>query len=202
MIRIMCTEVPALAGLAPDLLRRAQALRRPAGSILFRTGQKPAWMYYVREGEAVMQRVTAAGAPVLLQRASGAFLAEASLVAPRYHCDGVCRTDCELLALPLAALRDAIDTDAATRWAWIGLLGAQARQQRARIERLALKSLREQLQHLLLTEGEAGRYRAPATRRELAAELGVTPEALYRCLRRLQDEGALQIEGRWYTWRG
>lgn len=200
MIRIMSIHDPALADFAQDLLHRAKALLRPAGSQLFHAGQKPAWMYYVRSGEAVMQRVTSAGAPVLLQRASAGFIAEASLVSQRYHCDGLCRTDCELLALPLQELRAAIDGDAATRWAWIGLLSAQARQQRARIERHALKSIRERLQHLVLADGRAGRYLSPATKVELAAELGVTPEALYRGLRTLQDEGVLRVEGRWLTW--
>jgi CRP-like cAMP-binding protein len=200
MIRIMSAEIPELAGFAPELLRRAQALHRPAGSSLFRAGQRPAWMYYVRTGEAVMQRVTTAGAPVLLQRASAGFIAEASLVAERYHCDGVCRSACDLLALPLQDLRAAIDADAATRWAWIRLLSTQARQQRARIERHTLKSIRERLQHLVLTEGKAGVFHAPATRVQLAAELGVTPEALYRCLRSLQDAGELRVDGRKLAW--
>jgi CRP-like cAMP-binding protein len=63
------------------------------------------------------------------------------------------------------------------------MLAAQARRQRSRIERLSLRTVRERLQHLALTEGDGqGVYRLPGTRLELAAELGVTPEALYRGL--------------------
>ena len=158
-------------------------------------------MFYVRRGEAQMQRVTPSGAPVLLQRASRAFLAEASLTSGRYHCDAVCRSDCDLLAFPLRALREAIDNDEGTRWAWIGLLSAQSRQQRARIERLALKTIRERLRHLLLTEGTDGGYELPGTRMELAAELGVTPEAMYRALAALQAEGTLSFRGARLHWR-
>lgn len=188
---------PNLAGFAQQLLAGAKASQRPAGTTLFRSGQRPAWMYYVVRGEAQMQRVTSAGAPVILQRANEGFIAEASLTSGRYHCDGVCRTDCELLAFALPDLREAIDTDPGTRWAWIGLLSAQARQQRARIERQALKTIRERLFHLVLAEKpmENG-YELRGSKLELATELGVTPEALYRCLASLQSEGVLSIEGR------
>ena len=203
MIQIMFSrDDPALAGFSSQLLAAARAMQRAAGSVLFRSGQRPAWMYYVRTGEALMQRVTPSGAPVVLQRASRGFIAEASLAADRYHCEGACRTDCELLAFPLPALRTAIDSDEGTRWAWIGLLSAQARQQRARMERQSLKTIRERLEHLVLAEGssKAG-YLVPGTKIQLAAELGVTPEALYRCLAALQAEGKLSVNAGRLTWR-
>lgn len=190
-----------LAGMDRHLLAAARMLRRPAGATLFRVGQRPAWMYYVHSGEAQMQRVTSSGTPLILQRAAHGFLAEASLTSPRYHCEGSCRTDSTLIALPLAALRDAIDNDEGTRWAWIGLLSAQSRQQRARLERQALKTIRERLQHLIVCEGTAEQgYPLPGTKLDLAADLGVTPEALYRCLSTLQADGLLTIKGRWLRW--
>lgn len=195
-------DEPALAGFDKPLRAAARVLSRPAGTALFRTGERPAWMFYVRRGEAQMLRVTPAGAPVLLQRASRGFLAEASLTSGRYHCDAVCRSDCELLAFPLPALREAINNDNGTRWAWIELLSAQTRQQRARIERLTLRTIRERLLHLLLTEGADRGYELPGTRMELAAELGVTPEAMYRALAAMQADGTLSVRGARLHWRG
>ncbi len=211
MIQIMSNktepaQAPAedfgLSGLAPQLLAQARAMQRPAGTALFRSGQTPARLYYVRSGEALMLRVTSSGVPVILQRASRGFIAEASLTSARYHCDGVCRTDCELVAFPLIAFREAIDRDEGTRWAWIGLLGSQARSQRMRIERQALKTIRERLHHLVLTEGSPrGGYELPGTRSELAGELGVTPEALYRCLAALKREGSVSVQGNRLLWQ-
>lgn len=202
MIAIMFFEDSGLAGFSDRLLGAARPMRRAAGAVLFRSGQRPAWMYYVRTGEALMQRVTPSGTPVVLQRARQGFIAEASLASPRYHCEGVCHTDCELLAFPLSALRAAIDADAGTRWAWIGLLSAQARQQRARIERQSLKTVRQRLEHLILAEGSAkSGYLIPGTKIQLAAELGVTPEALYRCLGALRAEGKLSVEAGRLAWR-
>jgi CRP/FNR family transcriptional regulator, dissimilatory nitrate respiration regulator len=201
MIRIMFSDEPALAEFSHELLRAARPMQRAAGAALFRTGQRPAWMYYVRAGEALMQRVTPDGATVVLQRARRGFIAEASLASTRYHCDGVCRTPCDLLAFPLPALREAIDSDPGTRWAWIGLLSAQARLQRARIERQSLKTIRQRLEHLILAEGSAtDGYPLPGTRIQLAAELGVTPEALYRCLAALQAEGTLTVTAGRLAW--
>jgi CRP/FNR family transcriptional regulator, dissimilatory nitrate respiration regulator len=205
MITIMSAlpEPALLAALGAPLLASARRWQPAAGTVLFRTGDRPRALHFVAAGEALMQRVAADGAPVILQRATQAFLADASLTSARYHCDGVCRSACQLVSFEVAALRAAIDASAQTRWAWIGLLSAQLRRQRARIERMALKTVRARLAHLLLTEGDAaGCYALPGTRLALAAELGVTPEALYRALARLGRDGVIGFDGRRLCWRG
>lgn len=201
--RLLDPADEAIPGFPPALLSTARSLTLAAGHVLFRTGGRPRWMHYVRAGEALMQRVSADGTVAVVQRATaGMFLAEASLTSARYHCDGVCAGACTVLALPLAALRQAIDTDPAARWAWIGQLGAQMRRDRLRLERLGLRTLPERLRHLLLTEGAGnGGYLLRGTRMQLAADLGVTHEALYRALARLQAEGRLAIDGRRLLWR-
>lgn len=192
---------PLFSSFGEDLLAAARFQQAEAGRILFRAGEKPSAMYYVMQGEALMQRTTPAGASVILQRATQAFLAEASLTSDRYHCDGICRTRCELLVLPVRAIRTAIDTSKEARWAWIGMLARQSRQQRTRIERMMLKTVRERLHHLVLTEGTPeGLYALPGTRMELATELGITPEALYRTLAALQSEGVLTCDGAHLKW--
>jgi CRP-like cAMP-binding protein len=60
---------------------------------------------------------------------------------------------------------------------------------------MALKSVRERLVHWLLIEGEGGRCALRTTRKELAAELGVTHEALYRTIAALVRAGELADEG-------
>lgn len=183
----------ALAGLHPDLTAQAQPLELAAGKRLFPMGGRPEWMHFVRRGEAVLQRMTPDGLITVMQRAAaGAWLAESSLTSQRYHCDGVCRTACALVRVPIQALRLAIDTDAATRWWWISRLSGETRQQRLRTERLSLKSIKDRLRHLIVTEGDPGLgLDWPGTRLELAIELSVTPEALYRALAELQSGGLL-----------
>jgi len=205
MIRIMSNPLPPAWGRLGAALR-AQAKEHVLadGEALFRQGQRPRVMHLVLAGEAVMQRATREGDTLTLQVArAGQWLAEASLTSASYHCDGIARGAGRVLLLPVPALRSAIDHDEATRWAWITMLGQQARQQRLRTERLALKSIRERLRHLLLTEGDGNAgLEWPSTWQALAAELAVAPAALYRALRSLQQQRLLALEGRRLRWCG
>jgi CRP-like cAMP-binding protein len=188
-------RAPPLDTFGPELRTAARPLAKRAGASIFLTGQRPVRLYFVATGEAVMSRTDRRGRVLVLQRAARGFLAEASLQSARYHCDGFARTDVELIAFPVEMLRRAIDSDARTRWAWIGMLAGEIRRQRAAVERLALRSVRERLLHWMLTEGDGGRIALRTTRKELAAELGVTHEALYRTLAALARAGELVDEG-------
>jgi CRP/FNR family transcriptional regulator, dissimilatory nitrate respiration regulator len=185
-----------LSRFAPALRDAAQTCSLLANNTLFTTGQRPAWMYFVVDGEAVMSRCDREGRRLILQRASGTFLAEASLRSERYHCDAHVSGDSTLLRFQRDALRAAIDEDAPTRWAWIGMLAAEIRLQRSHAERMALRTVRERLLHLLLVQSDAGgRLRLPGTRKDLAAQLGVSHEALYRAIATLTREQILLAEG-------
>jgi CRP-like cAMP-binding protein len=188
-------RLPPLDTFGSELRAAARRLRKPAGAAIFLTGQRPTRLFLVAAGEAVMSRTDRHGRSLALQRTSGGFLAEASLSSARYHCDAYSRTSTELVAFPIDLLRRAIDCDAATRWAWIMMLASEIRRQRANVERMALKSVRDRLVHWLLTEGDGGRYVLRTTRKELAAELGVTHEALYRTTAALVRSGELTDEG-------
>jgi CRP/FNR family transcriptional regulator, dissimilatory nitrate respiration regulator len=196
-------EGTLLAGFDAQLQAAALVWHRLAGSVLFRVGERPCWMFYVRTGEVLMWRVTASGSSVILQRTTRGFLAEASLTNAAYYCEAVCRTDCVLDVFPVTALRAAIDANEASRWAWMELLGTKVQHQHARMERLTLKTVRDRLAHLLISEcGADGAYELRGTRTDLAAELGVTPAALYRELAALQAEKLLHIDAHRWFWRG
>ncbi len=188
-------RLPPLDTFGPDVRAAARYLRKPAGAAIFLTGERPTRLFFVASGEAVMSRTDRHGRSLVLQRASCGFLAEASLTSDRYHCDAYCRTPTDLVALPVESLRRAIDGDRRMRWAWITMQASEIRRQRANVERLALRSVRERLVHWLLTEGTDGRFELDATRKELAAALGVTHEALYRTIAALVRSGELTDEG-------
>lgn len=182
---------PTLASLGPALRRASVTRQFAAGQAVFLAGAVPERLFFVAEGEAVLSRTDAQGRSVVLQRTRHGFLAEASLMAARYHCDAFAQTDCRLIAVPMALLRTEIDTSPATRWAWIAMLAHETHRQRASVERMALKTVSERLLHKLAEDGTPRVLALRGTRMALAAELGVSHEALYRTIARLKRSGVL-----------
>ena len=182
---------PPLDAFRATLQSSARMFAKPTGSTIFLTGQRPQAMFFVADGQAILSRIDANGTPSVLQKATSGFLAEASLSSPTYHCDAFCRTACWLIAIPIKELRAAIERDAQVRWAWISMLATEVRRQRSNVERMALKSVRGRLLHFLAMEGEGGKVHLRGTKRELAVDLGITHEALYRTIAALKREGVL-----------
>lgn len=182
-------------GLLDDATRQRVVERAfDKGASLFRRGDVPAHMFYVVAGEARLQRNAPTGLEVVYQRTRRGFLAEASLDHAAYHCDGVAIEPTRALAIPIAGFRAALAHDA-VRTFWLGLLGAELRRVRAHAERLALRSARDRILHYVETEGRGGAVVLTQSKKALAAELGLTHEALYRTLRAMADDGTLDLDG-------
>ncbi len=173
----------------------ARLVALDAGQILFMRGDRPRSMYYVLAGEVRLVRSTLGGDEHVLQRARDGFLAEASLDQPRYHCDARASAAATLLAIPRAVFVAALDLPA-VRVAWTSLLVRELRRVRAHSERLGLKTARARITHYIETEGSAGAVTLTTSRREWAADLGLTHEALYRALATMARAGELTAEGR------
>lgn len=190
-----------LAQIPPALQEAARQQAFAAGETLFRQGDRPKAMYCVLDGEVRLLRRSPKGEEVILQRSRGGFFAEASLEAKTYHCDAVTAAESRLLAFPLRAFRAALEDDAAFRNAWMALLAREVRRLRARCERLSLHGAEARILHAIESEGTAGTLVLAQSRKAWAAELGLTHEALYRTLARLQAEGTLVLDGARLTLR-
>lgn len=186
---------PGLGFLPPALLECAQAMTLAAGEVLFRAGDRPERLYFVLDGELILVRVTRGGREVVLQRARSGFLAEASVESRRYHCDGVARRTSCACALPMGAFRKALAADAAFRAAWQKHLTGEIRRLRAQSERLALNSAAERIVHFIESEGEGGAIELRQSVKSWALDLGLTHEALYRALARLERGGEITRNG-------
>lgn len=177
----------------PALRALARPHRLQAGQTVFARGEGPERVFWVERGEVRLQRASADGRLIVLQRVRQGFLAEASLQAPAYHCDAWVAQDGLAWSFARAPLLAAMaESNALALW-WAGRLAQQLRDARLRCERLSLHTARERVLHALETEGRDGVLALPALRKDWADELGLTPEALYRTLAVLQREGVVVL---------
>lgn len=151
-------------------------------------------MYFVLSGEVHLVRQSMTGSEVILQRAHQGFLAEASLDQTAYHCDAIAVLPATLLMFPRKQFRQALN-DESFRIQWISHLARELRRVRAQTERMSLKSAQERIIHHIETEGDSGSITLSSSKKEWAAELGLTHEALYRALARMERSRQITVVG-------
>jgi CRP-like cAMP-binding protein len=186
---------PALAIVPAGLRAEGRLLALAPGAVLFRAAQPVARIFAMASGEVRLVRREPGGSELVLQRCRGGFLAEASLDSRNYHCDAVAAAASSLVAFPAAAFRAALESDSTFAMAWQAQLAREVRRLRAQCERLCLRTAPERVAHYIRTEGRDGALTLTQSRMAWASELGITHESLYRTLRRMQDEGALAVDG-------
>jgi CRP/FNR family transcriptional regulator, dissimilatory nitrate respiration regulator len=164
------------------------------GDQLFRQGDPAAAIYKVESGRLRLIRRTVDDHLVILHTARrGEFFAEASLFAEAYHCDAVASAQASVRVYPKATVMEALRTDPALAEAFMARLAHQLQELRARMELRNIRSARDRvLQYLRLRAGVQGRSIAiEGQLQDIAAEIGMTREALYRTLAALEAEGHL-----------
>lgn len=175
MITIMQTSISVLfqdardTGLAPE-------------ETLFAAGEDVTDIFMVRSGKVHLQRHTTHGAQMVLQNAGpGAVVAEASAYSSRYHCDAIAAEESVVAALPKQRFLLALADDPALAAGWSALLASSVQAARLRSEIRSLTRVADRLDTWL---GEGNALPQKGRWQEVAAELGVTREALYRELSR------------------
>ena len=165
-----------------------------SGDLLFRQGDPAAAIYKVESGRLRLIRRTVDDHLVILHTARrGEFFAEASLFAEAYHCDAVAAAPSSVRVYPTQIVIEAMRMDPALAAAFMARLARQLQELRARMELRNIRSARDRvLQYLRLRAGTHGRSIAiEGPLQDIAAEIGMTREALYRTLAALETEGHL-----------
>ncbi len=181
-----------LADLLPDSLHALCKHRSVlVNEQLFRIGSMPKWMFYVIQGEVVLERVSHGGGVSCLQRCQVGFIGEGSLTSMRYHCNARATRPTDFVQIPLQAIKEALSFDPNFSSRWIQMLSTELRALRLQNERLSLQRVQDRIIHLLQTEGKNGGYELSTSLKQLARELGVTHEALYRGIAALEANGKL-----------
>jgi CRP/FNR family transcriptional regulator, dissimilatory nitrate respiration regulator len=175
---------------------RRSAIERKlaAGQILFSQGQPTAGLYDVLSGKIKLVRVDPSGRETVLSIAgAGGTIAEASLFSPTYHCHAIAATNAVVRLYPKADLVAAFERDPNVAQSFMALLARQVMDLRTRLERRNIHSARDRVRHYLVAHAgvEARTVVLPSTLKDLAAELGLTHETLYRTLSGMEADGEI-----------
>jgi CRP/FNR family transcriptional regulator, dissimilatory nitrate respiration regulator len=180
--------------LSSSVRAAATERRLKPGQTLFHTGSKSAGFYEVVSGTVRLVRVDRSGREAVLQVASaGETVAEASLFSSTYHCDAIAATEAVVRLYPKITVLAELQRDPRTALSFAAMLARQVMTLRTRLERRNIHSARDRIRHFLTVNvGADGRTVVlPGTLKELAADLGLTHEALYRTLARMEADSEI-----------
>jgi CRP-like cAMP-binding protein len=176
MIAIMQDAIHTLFRVA------GRTVRLSAQQSLFHIGEPVEYIYRVRQGCVVLSRQTLSGTNLVLHvTKADAVLAEASLYSSRYHCDAIAQEPSLLQVVSRAYFSAQLDENKALARAWARSLAMSMQEARNRAEIRTLRTVAERLdawQSMGRVIPEKGQWQ------DVAVELGVSREALYRELAR------------------
>jgi len=152
------------------------------GETLFRTGDTVTDVFQVTSGTVALRRTTPDGIELTLQIAQkDDVLAEASVYSPAYHCDAIAFETSTVRSVSVANARAVLRASPELAENWGALLARSVQKARASSEIRTLKTVADRLDSWIALGGQIpkkGQYQ------DLAAEISVSREALYRELAR------------------
>lgn len=178
------------------LMERAQAVRIPAGTTIFRAGEQCRDYLFVLDGTVRVEKVAENGREIVLYRvASGetCVLTTSCLIAnEHYPAEGISESDVLAIALPASAFHDALALSDAFRAFVFASFGERIADLMALVEAVALRRADTRLAGRLLEL--AGKSAVvTATHHELAAELGTAREVVSRLLKEFERQGLVEL---------
>jgi CRP-like cAMP-binding protein len=178
------------------ILRAGRGRTLGAGETLFRQGDPADQLFLVETGRLRLLRHLADGSVVVTHVASaGEMLAEAALFAEHYHCDAVADAEARVMGLARAELLARFRADPDLCIDFTRVLARQVQTLRWRLELRNVRPATERLLVWLKAASDGGVVRCDRPWKELAVELGLTHEALYRALGTLERRGVIRRDG-------
>ncbi|HEY0834212.1 MAG TPA: Crp/Fnr family transcriptional regulator [Azospirillum sp.] len=175
----------------PERLRHR---RLETGEVLFRQGNATVAVYRVDAGRVRLVRHLDDGSSVALHVArDGETFAEAALWSDAYHCDAVAEALSEVTVIPKADLLAALESEPQASLALARGLAAHVRDLRSRLELRNIRSAPERILAWLRLQasGDPPTVQLDRPWTEIAAEIGLTHEAIYRALATLERAGRI-----------
>ena len=164
-----------------------------AGQMLFDQGDAAVGVYEVVSGKVRQARVDPEGRDVVVIAGPGEMIAEASLFSRTHDCAATAVTNAVVRLYRKAFLLAQLERDPQAALSFMATLVEQILNLRIRLERRSIPSARDRVRHYL-TSNAGGRERTvalPSTLKDLAVELGLTHETLYRTLSEMSADGEI-----------
>jgi CRP-like cAMP-binding protein len=184
---------------APAALRRKLSEQSlAADAYLFHQGDRTNAVFAIASGIVRLERHTADGHAVVIHRArAGESLAEAALYADVYHCDAVAETPARVIVYPKDAMLALLQTDAVSAASVTAALARHVQGLRTQLELRNLQPAGARVfAYLELLADDNGNIELDRPLKELASEVGLTHETLYRALAALARTGDIVRDGR------
>lgn len=184
-----------MLALDQDSLERRSLARN---ELLFRQGDKVTAIYFIEAGRLRLERRTVDGRLLFLGTTpAGEFFVEAALFSEVFHCDAVAAEPSRVRVYPKAMVLNALRTDPESAMSFLADVAHQVIELRQRLELMKVRSAKDRLMlYLDANVGPDGRtVRLRGQLQDIASDLGLTREALYRTLAGLERTGAIERAG-------
>lgn len=173
--------------------------RLDANECLFVAGQRATRLFYVRKGAIRLVRTLENGANAVMHVARAhEWVAEASLFSDKYHCDAFADEPTTLVSLSKQSLIEHFESNGKSAVEFARMLASQLRALRQMHEIVRARRADDRVLTWLQLRaaGEPPALVLDRTWTQVADELALTREALYRALARLRRNGRARIDGR------
>ncbi|WP_454916865.1 Crp/Fnr family transcriptional regulator [Xanthobacter sediminis] len=184
--------------LPPAITNASTILTLQAGETLFAQGSAVVGVYEVVSGRVRLTRPSINGQYVSLYVArAGETLAEAALFLGVYHCDAAAVIKSTVRSYPKDLILDEFERNPDFAKTYAVMLSQLLMTTRTRNERLNLHAARDRVWHFLLLNANRDSHCVEVTGplKDLATDLGLTHEVLYRTLARMVEDGEIERDG-------
>jgi CRP/FNR family transcriptional regulator, dissimilatory nitrate respiration regulator len=166
-----------------------------AGENLFVQGDRASSFFVVETGRVKLVRYTTGGKEVTLQIAgSGDGMAEIALFSGTYPCSAVAQVNSRVIVYPKQLLLSAIRNNPDLAEDFMAMLVRKIQDLKIRVELRDIRAAHERLLRYLRYQTQSNEQTVVTFNRplkDIAADLGLTPETLSRALARLEQEGMI-----------
>ncbi|MEM9537131.1 MAG: Crp/Fnr family transcriptional regulator [Cyanobacteria bacterium P01_E01_bin.45] len=168
------------------------------GELIYCQSHKADSMFILQSGRIKIERYTNDGKPVPLRIVRpGEMFGELSILNRVYFDNAVCELDSCVLTYPITLIQRAIDCQSETMKLFANNMLKTIQFMSYSLELRTIRSAQERvMRYLSLVKGADEKYvKLDRSYKDIAEQIGLTPEAFYRTLAKLERDGLISRSG-------